>query len=295
MTLHTKQQPKPTRRPTTEANDSSPPTCPGSGEMASRGGSTRTLPSSARSRSRLVPFAIGVVLLFAVFAAAGWFFFLRPAPVRADVLLHTVKREPLVVTVTEKGTLESADNRDIVCKVRAGNKGFATSINWVIDDGSRVKPGQLLMILDDSALRDQEDTQRIAVENALSAKVTAENAYDIQVKMGESSIASSESALTQAENDLNNYTNLSYDQARAALAAIGGGPIGLAEAGVFRQSVDDLSGQVRLQESTVEQNRERPAWADRMVKLSYMSAAQRKPTNPGSIAPLRPSAARRRN
>ena len=31
---------------------------------------------------------------------------------------------------------------------------------------------------------------------------------------------------------------------------------------------------MRLAESTVEQNRERAAWADRMVKLSYMSAAQ---------------------
>jgi multidrug efflux pump subunit AcrA (membrane-fusion protein) len=38
--------------------------------------------------------------------------------------------------------------------------------------------------------------------------------------------------------------------------------------------VDDLYGQVRLAEAEVEQNRERSAWADRMVKLNYMSAAQ---------------------
>ena len=69
------------------------------------------------------------------------------------------------VSVTEKGTLESADNRDIVCKVRAGTKGYASTINWVIDDGTRVKPGQLLMILDDSALKDQEDNQSIEVQD----------------------------------------------------------------------------------------------------------------------------------
>ena len=112
-------------------------------------------------------------MLLAGAAAGGWYYF-RPAPARADVLLHTVKREPLVVTVAEKGTLESADNRDIVCKVRAGTKGFASTINWVIDDGSRVKPGQLLMILDDSALKDQEDDQQIKVQSALAAKVKAE-------------------------------------------------------------------------------------------------------------------------
>ena len=76
----------------------------------------------------------------------------------------------LNVSVTEKGTLESADNRDMICKVRAGTKGFATTINWVIDDGTRVKPGQLLMILDDSALKDQEDNQSITVKEKLAAK-----------------------------------------------------------------------------------------------------------------------------
>src|SRR5262245_43633684 len=39
---------------------------------------------------------------------------------RPDILTHKVKRERLDVKVTEKGTLESADNRDVICKVRAG-------------------------------------------------------------------------------------------------------------------------------------------------------------------------------
>lgn len=205
---------------------------------------------------------------------AGWYFLLRTPAARADVLLHTVKREPLVVSVTEKGTLESADNRDIVCKVRAGSKGFASTINWVIDDGSRVKPGQLLMILDDSALKDQEEDQQIKVQTALANKVKAEKDYEIAVKQNQKDIATAESVLTNAVNALNNYTGVSYDPGRAALAAIGGGPLSLTEAGTFRQKLDDLTGSVRLAESEVEQNRERAAWADRMVKLSYLSPAQ---------------------
>jgi multidrug efflux pump subunit AcrA (membrane-fusion protein) len=204
----------------------------------------------------------------------GWFAFLKPAPVRADVLLHPVKREPLIVSVTEKGTLESVANRDIVCKVRAGTKGYASTINWVIDDGSRVKPGQLLMILDDSALRDQEETQRIAVQAALATKIKAENDYEIAIKQNKVNIATAEATFIAADNALKNYTGLTYDVTREALAALGGGPLALSEAGTFRQSVDDLSGQVRLAESEVEQNRDRAAWAERMVKLSYMSSAQ---------------------
>ncbi len=217
---------------------------------------------------------VGSVLFLAVAALGGWYFFLRSAPVRADVLLHTVKREPLVVTVAEKGTLESAGNRDIVCKVRAGSKGFASTINWVIDDGSRVKPGQLLMLLDSSALMDQRDAQRIAYETARANKVRAEKDYEIAVKQNQKDIASAESALTVANSLLKDYTGLTYDPTRAALAAVGGGMASLSEAGTYRQTVDDQTGQVKLAESILQQYRERSAWADRMVKLSYMSSAQ---------------------
>ena len=218
--------------------------------------------------------AIAGVLLLGASATAGWWFFLRPAPVRADVLLHTVKREPLIVTVAEKGTLESADNNDITCRVRAGTKGFASTINWVIDDGTRVKPGQLLMILDDSALKDQEDNKQIDLVNAMANKLSAAKEVEIAIKQNKLDIAKAEQTLTNAVNDLNNYTGLTYDSTRAALAALGGGPISIVEAGTFRQSVDNQTGAVKLAESDVEQYRERSAWADRMVKLSYMSTAQ---------------------
>lgn len=236
--------------------------------------SQKVLPSRAKGGGKLISIVLGAALLLVAAAGAGWWYFLRTPPARADVLLHKVKREPLVVSVAEKGTLESADNRDIVCKVRAGAKGFASTINWVIDDGTRVKPGQLLMILDDSALKDQEDDQAIKVQTALANKVKAEKDYEIAVKQNQLNIATAESALITATNALNNYTGVVYDASRAPLAAVGGGALALVEAGTFRQSVDDLNGQLRLAEAEVQQNAERSAWADRMVKLSYMSAAQ---------------------
>jgi multidrug efflux pump subunit AcrA (membrane-fusion protein) len=241
--------------------------------LTARAASPKALPSAVAG-SKLLPLAIAGVLATAAAGAGAWYYLLRTPPARADVLTHTVKREPLVVTVAEKGTLESADNRDIVCKVRAGSKGFASTINWVIDDGARVKPGQLLMILDDSDLKDKEDDQSIKVQTALANKVKAEKDFDIAVTQNKLNIATAENALITAENALNNYTGLNYEPSRAALAALGGGPLALAEAGTFRQSVDDLVGQVRLAEAEVQQNAERSAWADRMVKLSYMSAAQ---------------------
>jgi multidrug efflux pump subunit AcrA (membrane-fusion protein) len=251
------------------ANGFTPP-----GLLTETSAKSRKLPSQGRRRRWIAPVVIGGVLLFAALGVAGWWFFLRATPARADVLLHTVKREPLVVTVTEKGTLESAGNRDLICKVRAGNKGFATSINWVIDDGTRVQPGQQLMILDDSDLLDKRDTKLNDYTQALNNKIKSEKDYEIQLKQNQKDIAAAQKDLTNALNALRDYLGFTYDPTRHALAAIGGGPLALSESGTYRQAVDDQIGKVKQAEGDLEQYRERSAWSDRMVKLSYMSLAQ---------------------
>ena len=64
-------------------------------------------------------------------------------------LAHTIERGNLLVTVTEQGTLESSDNTEIKCKVR----GDSTVI-WVIEGGTVVKPGDELVRLDTLAIED---------------------------------------------------------------------------------------------------------------------------------------------
>ena len=62
---------------------------------------------------------------------------------------YTVTRGDLIVTVTEQGTLESAENTEIKCRVRGRN-----TIIWVIESGSVVKPGDELVRLDTLAIED---------------------------------------------------------------------------------------------------------------------------------------------
>jgi len=56
-------------------------------------------------------------------------------------LTHTAKRGNLIVTVVEQGTLESAENTEIKCKVRTAS----VPITWVIESGSEVEPGDVLV------------------------------------------------------------------------------------------------------------------------------------------------------
>jgi len=64
-------------------------------------------------------------------------------------LSHTITRGDLIVTVTEQGTLESADSTEIKCRVRGQN-----TIIWVVESGSIVKPGDALVRLDTLAIED---------------------------------------------------------------------------------------------------------------------------------------------
>lgn len=62
---------------------------------------------------------------------------------------YTITRGDLIITITEQGTLESAENTEIKCRVRGRN-----TIIWVIESGSEVKPGDELVRLDTLAIED---------------------------------------------------------------------------------------------------------------------------------------------
>lgn len=64
-------------------------------------------------------------------------------------LTHKIMRGDLIVTITEQGTLESADNSEIKCRVRG-----RSTIIWVIESGSMVQPGDELVRLDTLAIED---------------------------------------------------------------------------------------------------------------------------------------------
>src|SRR6478735_1345671 len=85
---------------------------------------------------------------------------------RPDLILHKVQYERIQLTITERGQLESAENSDIVCRVKArsANSTVATTIRYLfVEDGQMVKKGEKLVQLDDSGLVEQLKTQDITV------------------------------------------------------------------------------------------------------------------------------------
>ncbi len=89
-------------------------------------------------------------------------------------LTHPVTRGELLITVTEDGNLESAQNVDIKCEVAGGS-----TILWIIEDGKEVAEGAELVRLDSSQLEDQINQQRIAYEKARASHIQAEKDYEV--------------------------------------------------------------------------------------------------------------------
>lgn len=111
-----------------------------------------------------------VLILAAILGAAS---FLRPSgesQADLDVMTYVVSPSDLAVTVTENGTVESSNNKEIKCMVKGGS-----TVLWVIETGTIVQPGDVLVRLDQSQIEDNILERQISYENALANKITAES------------------------------------------------------------------------------------------------------------------------
>jgi multidrug efflux pump subunit AcrA (membrane-fusion protein) len=125
-----------------------------------------------------------------------------------------VTRDDLTTGIIERGTVEAVDATDIVCRVKAKDRkdNVATTIKWVVEDGTRVKKGQLLATLDDSALQDQLRMQDITVAQATADKDNADEELKIAIKQIELDIRRAEINLKLAQLNLKKFTGKDADE-----------------------------------------------------------------------------------
>jgi multidrug efflux pump subunit AcrA (membrane-fusion protein) len=113
-------------------------------------------------------------------------------PKAPALAFHKVGRGDLVVTIEERGEIGSVNNTPIVCKVRNNERGTASTIKWLVDDGSAVKRGDKVAELDDTLLRDQVRTQEtmVAEKRALLEKAVKDR--DLAAEQGKLEVETAE-------------------------------------------------------------------------------------------------------
>lgn len=127
--------------------------------------------ASATGSGNLLRLLCGVAVVGAAAAAALFWFRGGASEAKTPKLTHTIARQDLNVTVTENGTLESANNTEIRCRVRGAN----LTIVSIVDNGTEVKPGDVLVRIDTKTIEDNINTQKIAFQNASAALAQSES------------------------------------------------------------------------------------------------------------------------
>jgi len=245
--------------PTATAPASLPPVLTSGVAAAATGSSSNGSPSHdphRRPKSHRSKFSrrltlVGLIVGIVVLAGVGYWITSPAKAQRTDLILEAVKLQPLNLTVVERGNLESADNREVHCRVRAGTKATDLRIRWVIDDGAQVKQGERLMEIEDSALQDQLKAQKIVLDLARSSMIASEQEYKIVVSANESNIRNAEILIVLADLDLKKYLEGDYPAA-----------------------LKDVEGRFEVKKADRDVQKARTDWADRMKSRDYFSQSQ---------------------
>lgn len=163
------------------------------------------------STSLLVGAAICVIL-----GAFAWFYYRDGAAVpNLNLMTVNVEKGNFVAKVLDQGEVQSSENVEIRCEVRARN-GQLTVIS-LVPEGTKVKAGDFLVRLDSTAFEKERESQRIAVANAKAAVIQAdanlktarttlteyeEGTYLSQVQDLENQITDAEGMIKTSESEL---------------------------------------------------------------------------------------------
>lgn len=126
--------------------------------------------------------------------------------------LFTVKPGDLLISVLESGKIQANKSVSLICEV----EGQSTIIS-IVPEGTYVKEGDELVVLDSANLRDSIEQQEITVKSAESARTQAAEALAIQENQNDSDIKAAELARDFALIDLKKYTGeVAYKKALEA-------------------------------------------------------------------------------
>jgi HlyD family secretion protein len=190
---------------------------------------------------------IGIVLLLLIGIAVVAFDHSGSRTILAgDMPTFAVKRGPLRISVTESGTIQAREQIILKCEVEG-----KTTILTLVEEGSRVKKGDLLVELDSSALLDARVDQQIRVQNAEAAFVGARENLAVIENQAKSDIDKAELAFDFAKQDLRKYVEGEYLNQRK-----------------------EMESQITLAKEELQTAEEKLKWSQKLKEKEYISETE---------------------
>ena len=172
----------------------------GSGTPAARWAALDGLLDRLRSTLRWKPVAILALITLLGFGAYAGFVRLMKGPAEVDIRFQQVQRRSFPVVLEEKGELKAANSIDIRCEL----EGRSTII-YLIDEGTAVKKGDLLVELASDQIDEQIRDVEIKAATAEAAYQAAVKEHEILKDENTSKISKARLALRLAEQALEKY------------------------------------------------------------------------------------------
>jgi len=203
-----------------------------------------SLPSRLLKRR---PFATGVsaAALFAivVFAYAVWF---SGGDENGRLATAPVQRGPLVISVTESGTIQNRERVVIKSEVE-GN----TTIIYLIPEGAQVEEGDLLVELDSSGMLEQKEEQQIRVISAEASYVSARENLAVIKSQSESDVSEAALAYEFAKQDLAKYVE-----------------------GDYPRSLQEAQGKITIAQEELQRAKDTLKGSERLAKEGYITGTE---------------------
>lgn len=165
------------------------------------------------------PILVGLAIIPLALAAWGTASLLTPSPSRPEMgqMLEegewfTVKPRSFDLTIISAGELEAKEQLEIKSQIKG-----ETLILELVDEGTFVNSGQLLLRLDADEIETNIEQERLNVESARAEKIAAEQDLEIETNKAESDQKEAEVKLDLARLDLAKWVSGEVPQKRREL------------------------------------------------------------------------------
>lgn len=162
--------------------------------------------------------------------------------------LAQVSEGPLTISVTESGTIQPKDQIIIKSEVEG-----SASVLFLVEEGTQVKKGDLLVELDASKLQDYQVNQEITVQNSEAAFVNSQENLAVVQNQAKSDVEKAELEFRFAQEDLTKYKE-----------------------GEYPNQLSELKAKITLATEELERARETLKWSQILFHEKYLSESERK-------------------
>lgn len=189
-----------------------------------------------------------IFLFFVVAIIAGVVVYTRGDKDNAldKVILHKVTKGPLVINVSEAGSIKPQEQIIIKSEVEGRR-----SIIYLIKEGTYVRKGDLLVELDVSELETKRADQEIVVENAEAGKLVKADDLVVAQNQAKADVELAELKVRFAKEDLQKYIE-----------------------GEYPNNLSEAEGKIKLAEEELERAKDKMEWSKKLYDEKYLSETE---------------------